>query len=246
MQQIKRILATEDGKIFYVKDLNADFHCQFGFVKKTDLKKKTGKVKTNTGKELSILSPSFIDCYKRIKRGPQIIPRKDIGFIVAETGIDNKSKVLDAGTGSGALTLFLANICKEVISYEIRNDFYNIAKSNIEFLGMKNVKIYNKNIYDGITEKNLDLITLDLPEPWLAVKHAEKALKAGGFLVSYSPTIPQVSDFVNEVKKNRKLFYIKTAEIILRDWDVEGRKIRPKSEGIGHSGFMSLCRKTSS
>ncbi len=243
MSQIKKLLVGNDGKILYVKDLNADFHCQFGFIKKDDLRKKTGKVKTNTGTELTILAPLFIDCYRKIKRGPQIIPRKDIGFIVAETGINKKSKVLDAGAGSGALTLFLANICREVISYEVRNDFYNIAKSNIEFLGLKNIKLYNKNIYDGIAEKNLDLITLDLPEPWLAAKHAEKALKTGGFLISYSPTIPQVSDFVGEVRKNKKLLYIKTVEIILREWDVEDRKIRPKSEGIGHSGFMSLCRK---
>ena len=185
----------------------------------------------------------FIDLYRKIKRDAQIIPLKDIGLVVAETGINGKSKVVDAGSGSGAVACFLANIVKDVTTYEIREDFIEIVKNNIKFLNLKNIKIRNKNIYDGISEKNVDLVVLDLPEPWKALESAEKALKVGGFLVSYSPTITQVSDFVNALRDNNNFAYLKTSEIIERDWEVDGRKVRPRSQAIGHSGFLSFARR---
>ncbi len=244
MPQIQKILTTKEGKTFYIKDTSKDFHCQFGFVKKADLKKKDGSViKTNTKKELIIFTPSFIDSYKRIKRGPQIITRKDAAMIIAETGINKDSKVVDAGAGSGALACFLANICKEVTTYEIRKDFTKIAEKNKEFLELKNLKIKNKDIYKGITEKNIDLVTLDLPEPWEAINSAKKALKAGGFLVSYSPTIPQVMDFVSAIDKDKGFQHIKTVELILREWEIQDRKVRPKTTQTVHTGFLSFIRK---
>ena len=133
--------------------------------------------------------------------------------------------------------------CKKVVTYDIREDFIEVVKSNIEFLGLKNIVVKNKNIYSSIDEKNVDLITLDVPEPWLAIDSCSNALKIGGFLVSYSPTIPQVMDFVNEIRKRKDFVHVKTAEIIEREWDVEDRKVRPKSITIGHSGFMSLARR---
>lgn len=238
-----KVLINKSGKRFLVKDTNKDMHTQFGYFKKEDLKAKKGRIKTNTGKEFTVFDAYFIDLYKKIKRSAQIIPLKDIGLIAAETGVNNKSKVVDAGAGSGALACFLANIAKEVTTYEIREDFIEIVKSNIKFLNLKNIKIKNKNIYDGIDEKNVDLIALDLPEPWKALKSAEKSLKSGGFLVSYSPTMPQVMDFVDAIRKNDNFAYLKTSEIIEREWEVEERKVRPKSQAIGHSGFLSFVRR---
>ena len=172
-----------------------------------------------------------------------MITLKDIGLIISETGIGKKSKVLDAGSGSGALACFLANLVKEVVTYEIRDDFIKIVKNNIDFLNLKNVKIKKKDIYDGIDEKDLDLIVLDLPEPWKALESARKALKPGAFLVSYSPTIPQVMDFVNKIREDDDFSYLKTSEIIEREWEVEQRKVRPRSQAIGHSGFITFVRK---
>ena len=241
-----KILLTKEGKRFYVKDITKDYHTQYGFVKVKDLKKKDGsRIKTNTGQELTIFTPSFIDDYKKIKRAPQIIPRKDIAAIIAETGVNKKSIIVDAGGGSGALACFLANIAKQVTTYEIREDFYKIVLKNKKFLGLNNLKIKNKDIYRGIEEKEVDLVTLDLPSPWNAIKPAENALKVGGFLVSYSPTIPQVIDFVSMIQRNNKLVHLKTIEIIERPWDIDERKVRPKSQPIGHSGFLSFCRKIS-
>ena len=229
---------------FLIKDTNKDFHTKHGFFKKEDLKKTKGhKIMSNIGEEFSIIDPSFIDLYKRIRRGAQIIPLKDIGLIVAETGINKSSKVVDAGSGSGALCCFLANIAKEVTTYDIREDFIEIVNYNIEYLKLKNIKIKNKDIYSGIDEKNVDLIVLDLPEPWLAIESGKKALKAGGFLVSYSPTVPQAQDFINKINEDYSFIHIKTSEISEREWEIEGRKVRPKSQGIGHSGFISFVRK---
>ena len=245
MNSIKKVLLTREGKKFYAKNIEEDLHTQYGFIKKEDLKKaKDGSLlKSNTGKELFIFNPSFIDLYRKIKRDAQIIPLKDIGLIISETGINKESRVLDAGSGSGALACFLASIAKEVVTYEIRKDFIEIVKDNIEFLELKNIKIKNKNIYEEIEEKNIDVVTLDVSEPWNAIENCAKALKPGGFLVSYSPSVPQVSDFVAAVKKNEQFIYIKTVEITEREWEVEERKVRPKSQGLGHSGFLSFARK---
>src|SRR3989338_1813803 len=238
-----KVLINKQDK-FLVKDQDKDFHTEYGFFKKEDLKKKTGSnIISNTGKEFTVFNPYFIDLHRKIKRNAQIIPLKDIGLIIAETGVNSNSKVADAGSGSGALACFLANIAKEVATYEIREDFIEIVKHNIEFLQLKNIKIKNKNIYDGIDETNVDLVVLDLPEPWKAIEAAKKALKAGGFLVSYSPTIPQSADFVNEINSDKNFVHIKTSEIIEREWEIDGRKVRPRSQAIGHSGFISFARR---
>ena len=245
MNTIKKVLITGQGRKFYTKDLNEDLHTQYGVIKKEDLKKaKEGSLlKSNTNKEFFIFNPSFIDLYRKIKRDAQIIPLKDIGLIIAETGINRQSKVLDAGSGSGALACFLSSIAKEAITYEIREDFIEIVKSNIEFLGLKNIKIKNKDIYNEIDDKDIDVLILDVPEPWKALENCAKALKPGGFLVSYSPSVPQVADFVNALRKDENFVYLKTVEITEREWEVEERKVRPKSTGIGHSGFLSFARK---
>ena len=239
-----KVLINKQDK-FLIKDQDKDFHTKYGFFKKEELKKaKAGsKLISNTGKEFTVFNPYFIDLYRKIKRNAQIIPLKDIGLIVAETGINRNSKVVDAGSGSGALACFLANIVKEVETYEIRDDFIEIVKHNIEFFGLKNIKIKKKDIYEGIGEKDIDLVVLDLPEPWKAINAAKNALKIGGFLISYSPSIPQSADFVNEISNDENFVHIKTSEIIEREWEIEGRKIRPRSQAIGHSGFISFARR---
>lgn len=245
MDSIKKVLMTRQGRKFYARNLNEDLHTQYGYLKREELKKaKEGSLlKSNTGGEFFIFNPSFIDLYSKIKRDAQIIPLKDVGFIIAETGISKSSRVLDAGSGSGALACFLAAIAKEIVSYEIREDFIEIVKSNIEFLKLKNIKIKNKNIYNEIDDKNIDVVILDVPEPWNAIENCAKALNPGGFLVSYSPSIPQVADFVNALRKNERFVCLKSVEITEREWEVEERKVRPKSKGLGHSGFLSFARK---
>ena len=238
-----KILVTKKNKKFLVKDMTKDLHTNFGLVKCADIKKaKPGAtIKSNTGKEFAVYSADFIDFYHKIRRCAQIIPRKDIGLIITETGLNNESVVIEAGSGSGALGCFLAKICKKVYSYEIRKDFHELVKKNIEYLEIKNMTLKNKDAKEGFTEKNVDVVVLDLPDPWELIEPAKKSLKIGGFLVSYSPTIPQVMDFVDALDSS--FSYIKTSEIIEREWEVIKRKVRPKSQAIGHSGFLNFARR---
>jgi tRNA (adenine57-N1/adenine58-N1)-methyltransferase len=225
---------------FYIADPSKDYSTKYGTIKKADMKK---DVVTANGKECHLFDASFIDDYRRIKRAPQIIPLKDIGYIISKTGIGPDSIVVEGGTGSGALALFIARYCKKVYSYEIDKENLAVAKENAESLGIKNVMLKNKSMYDGIDEKDVDLVCLDLPEPWKAIAPAGKSLKRGGFIVSYSPTIVQTADFVNALVEKPEFIHLKTVEVIEREWEVDKRKVRPASKTTIHSGFITLGRK---
>lgn len=239
------LLVSNNGKKFLVKDTEKDYHSQYGMIKKEDLMKNNGsELKTNKDVSLFLIKPSFIDLFSKIKRGAQIIPSKDVGFIISETGIGKNSIVVDAGAGSGGLCLVLANIAKKVYSFDIREDHIEIVKKNKELLGLKNLEIKEGNIYQDKLPKNIDVVTLDVPEPWLAIENVMKYLSSGGFIVSYSPTIPQVSDLVDSVSNRKGIVHLKTIEIIEREWEILGRKVRPKTQQrISHSGFLTFLRK---
>lgn len=244
IEELDREITISKQKTYYVEDINKDFHTEYGSISIKDLKKKDGsKIFSSTKKEFYVFSPSFIDSYKRIERSAQIIPLKDIAFIIAETGIGKQSLVVDAGSGSCALACFLAHLVKHVVTYDIRDDFLEISIRNKQFLGLDNLTIKKQDVYKKIDEKNADLCTLDLPEPWMAIGSVDKALKVGGFLVVYNPSIMQIADFVNAIRKNENFLYLKTVEVIERNWEVEGRKVRPKTQPIGHSGFLVFARK---
>ena len=232
------------AKQYFITDLSKDFHTLYGVISKEALSKPSGSViKSDSGKEFIVLDASFIDVFKRLRKLPQTIPLKDIGLIIAETGLDANSVVVDGGLGSGALASALAHIAKHVTSYEVREDCINTAEENIKMLGVANISIKKKSLYDGIDERNVDLVTIDVPEPWKVVRHAAIALKVGGFLVSYSPNISQVQEFVNELSKHEELLHIKTVELIERVWKIEGKITHPKGTDIAHSGFMIFVRK---
>src|SRR3989344_5451495 len=234
-----KLLITHDGEKYFFQ--GEDVHTRYGYVSKDDINnaKFGDAVQTNKGKKMTVINSSFNDSYLRIRRAPQIIPKKDIGLIFSEIMPQKDWIVVDAGSGSGGMCCFIAPYVKKVYSYDIRDDHINITLDNKKNLGLKNLEIKNHDIYLGIPKKKVNLLILDVPEPWKAVKHAVTSLVPGGYIVSYSPCLPQVSDFVEEVRKYDKLAYIKTSEIIERVWEVEGRKIRPMSQPIGHSGFLS-------
>lgn len=244
VKELKRYVTISRFQKFYVEDTSKDFHTKDGIIPKKELKKKDGsKVLTNTKKEFVIFSPGFLDHYKRVERLPQMIPLKDIGCIIAKTGINKKTKILDAGTGSGGLALFLATVAKEVLSYDTNKEHIAIARRNAKFLGINNIKIKEGDIYKGVKEKDFDVFTLDVPTPWNAIKTAENALKVGGFLVSYSPNITQVQNFVNAIKNSEHFSVIKTVEIMEREWRIDGQIVKPRSLDILHSGFLTFVRR---
>ena len=237
MKSIKKVLIDEKGNRHYWSQ--GDLQTDLGILKEEDLEKSNGKIKSHLNKEFIIFDANFVDKLEKLKRGPAIITKKDIGYIIASTGMHRNSKILDAGTGSGFLTAFLARITPNIITYEKNPEFLNIARKNFKDLGL-DLEIKEKDIYQGIDEKNLDLIILDLPEPWKVLDHAKKALRNGQFLVCYLPTISQVIELVKKSEGNFLLE--KVSEILEREWHVEGLKVRPKSQMIAHTAFLVFLR----
>lgn len=238
----KKILLDQENNKYYVTDTAKDFHTKYGYLKAADLQSSKSMITSNTSHQFHSFSPTFSDLFDKIKRGPQIITRKDIGLIIAKTGINKNSVVLDAGTGSGALACFLASIAKKAISYEREERWIAIAEQNKQFLGLKNLTIKYHDIYQGIPEKNIDVIILDLPEPQRVLPHLN-ALKSGGFLVTYLPSISQVAIFVDELQKHPSLIHLETVELLKREWVIEPPIVRPDFQMLGHTGFLTFCRK---
>lgn len=232
---IKKVLIDPEGEKLYWSQ--GDLHTRFGVIKEKEIK--NGVVKSHIGKEFLVYEASFVDRVERIKRGPAVIANKDIGIIITNIGINAKSRILEAGSGSGRLTAFLANISSNVISYEHKKEIFELAKRNLDNLKLK-VKLKNEDIYEGIDEKNLDAIILDLAEPWKVLKHAEKALKCGGFLVAYLPNITQIIQLVRSL--NSPFILDKVEEVIEREWYVDDR-VRPVNTILGHTAFLVFVRK---
>ena len=177
----------------------------------------------------------FTDKIKKIKRGPAVMIGKDIGAIIVNTGINKRSEVIEAGTGSGMLAAYLSRVVKRVYGYEKRKDFYELAKKNFKFLKIRNIKLKNEDVKKA--KEKVDLIVLDLANPW--EYRLEKNLKDKGFLVCYLPNITQVMELV----KNNKLKFIKMIEIIEREWIIDEKRARPKNVILGHTGFLVFLRK---
>ena len=238
--KISKILVDRKGRRYYWK--KGDLNSLFGIVKEKDILENNGIVKSHIGKEFICFDAGFSDQLEKIKRGPAIMIPKDIGVIISYTGINKESKILEAGTGCGVLTSFLARISDYVVSYEKDKNAIETAKENFKSLEIENVEIKNKDIYEGIEEKNLDLIVLDLLEAWKVVKYSYESLKSGGFLVCYLPQITQVIELVKEIQKYN-FVKEKVIELIEREWEFEEKKARPKSRMIGHTGFLCFFRK---
>ncbi len=242
---MKMIVGVRDGELRqYMVDDAKDFHCNEGSIAKDELKKSPGSVvKTNRGVTYFLIDPAFLDRFFKIRRLAQIIPLKDLGSILVYAKISRSSVIADAGSGSGALACFLAHHAKKVRSFDIRDDHLEVASKNKEYLQLKNLEFQKHDAYTGFPIKNVDAVTLDLPEPWKALPHAKKALKVGGYIVSYNPSIPQTQDFVNAVLEDSSLLHERSIEILEREWEIDGRRVRPKTQGIGHSGFLTFVRK---
>jgi tRNA (adenine57-N1/adenine58-N1)-methyltransferase len=168
-----------------------------------------------------------------------------MALLMSYTETGPGKKVVEAGTGSGALTAMLAYHVKpngKIYTYEIRQEFLEKAKKNLSRIGLvNNVEFINKDVTNGIDEKNVDTVILDLATPWLVIPHAHDALRGGGIFASFSPTIDQVMKTV-EALKSEGFIKIETIECLLRRIMVEPGKTRPETLMIGHTGYMTFAR----
>jgi tRNA (adenine57-N1/adenine58-N1)-methyltransferase len=177
-----------------------------------------------------------------------IVYPKDQGSITTYSNILPGAKVVEAGSGSGSLTITLSEMVGKnghVDSYDIRQDMSLTAKSNLQNYnpGYNNVSFHIGDVSEAIPHHNVDSLILDLPEPWNVVDSAAQCLKLGGTFLSFLPNISQVSDLVEKLKKHPEFSLISTIEIMERSWDISGRTMRPSHRMIGHTGFITTTRK---
>lgn len=207
-------------------------------------KKFGDKIKTHTGKEFMIVKPNVIDILmRRARRLPQIVTPKDASMILAYTGISPNSLIVDAGSGSGFLIIFLANYCRDgkIVTYEKRPEFCEVVRKNVELVGLKNVVVKEKDVMKGIDEKNVDLFTLDMESAEKIIEKIFNVLKPGGWLVVYSPHIEQVISVRKKID-GLNFTQVKTVENIYREWRV-GRHTLPEVSGVMHTGWLTFARK---
>jgi len=224
------------------------FHTHKGFIQLDNLidKEHGTRIKSNTGTEFIALKPHLPDYIFKSQRKTQITYPKDAALIVMFSGIGPGSRVVEAGTGTGALTSALAHYVKpngHVYSYEIRQEFIETAKKNLQRANLLDyAELKNKDITTGIDETNTDAVILDMATPWLVIPHAYTALKGSGTLVSFSPTIDQVVKTVEALEESG-FVDIETIECIMRRMQVERGKTRPETLMTGHTGYITFARK---
>ncbi|MEM2969841.1 MAG: tRNA (adenine-N1)-methyltransferase [Candidatus Bathyarchaeia archaeon] len=250
IQEESNVLLFLDRRRSYLVKVekDKDLHTHKGFIRLKDLigKEYGARIKSSLGTEFVALKPSIRDYVFKMARKTQIIYPKDIALIVMFSGIQPGSQVVEAGTGTGALTTALASYVKpsgRVYSYEIRPEFIQTAKKNLEKAGVAEyVEIRNQDITQGIQEKGIDSVVLDLATPWLVIPHAYSALKGSGSLVSFSPTMDQVVKTV-EALEETGFVDIETVECLLRGIQAIRGKTRPETLMTGHTGYVTYARK---
>jgi tRNA (adenine57-N1/adenine58-N1)-methyltransferase len=225
-----------------------EFHSHAGIVRHDDLlgRDEGTTVRTTLGARIVAVRPTLAEYVLEMPRGAQVIYPKDLGPILMLADVFPGARVLESGVGSGALTLTLLRAVGptgHVTGYELREDFATRARSNVErLLGADlPLRVEVRDVYEGVDEEQLDRIVLDLPEPWRVVKHAEVALRPGGIVVAYLPTIGQVARLREELAGSA-FGMAQTLEVIQRGWHVDGQSVRPDHRMVGHTGFLTHAR----
>lgn len=205
-------------------------------------------VETSRGERVLVLRPTLAEFVLEMPRGAQVIYPKDLAMMVLWGDVYPGATVVEAGTGSGALTMALLRAvgpAGRVFSYEIREDFARQARRNIaRLLGEpETLTLRAHDIYDGIPDAPADRLFLDLPEPWRVVPHAAAALRPGGVWVSYVPTVPQAAQTVETLRAAAAFAMMETLETLLRSWNIDGLSVRPAHRMVAHTGFVTTARR---
>ncbi|HUG74576.1 MAG TPA: tRNA (adenine-N1)-methyltransferase [Acidimicrobiia bacterium] len=205
-------------------------------------------VRTGTGAKVAALRPRLADYVLTMRRGAQVVYPKDLGPMIHWGDARPGHLVVEAGTGSGALTMaILAAVgpTGRVVSVDRREDHQEHARGVMErLLGElpANLELVVGDVAEEVAHHRPDRVFLDLPEPWHVVPPAAEALTPGGVLCAYLPTIPQVMHLRDALRRARRYAAVETFETLHREWQFEGRSVRPRSQMVGHTGFITVAR----
>jgi len=208
-----------------------------------------GRVTSTGGGTLTVLRPRLADFVLKMPRGAQVVYPKDMGPVAIYADIGPGMTVLEAGTGSGALTLALlrfVGLAGRVVSVERRPDHAAVAEKTVRrWLGdiPANLDLRIGEVEEVIAEIAPERIVLDLPEPWHTVRAAARHQAPGGILCAYLPTIPQVQSTVEAMEEDGAFTEIEVSETLFRTWNVAGRSVRPSHRMVGHTGFLVIGRR---
>jgi tRNA (adenine57-N1/adenine58-N1)-methyltransferase len=243
----EKVLVVDAKKRRYLLTLRPDagFHTHVGIVAHNDLigAYEGSTVLGSTGRRFLVVRPTLSETVLKMPRGAQVIYPKDLAAILMEADIAPGMTVLEAGVGSGALSMAMLRAGASVVGYELREDFAERAQSNVASVVGDDApyRVELRDVYDGIEERDLDRIVLDLPEPWRVVRHAEVALRSGGIICAYLPTINQTSH-LRQVLESSSFGMASTLEVLHRTWHIEARSVRPDHRMVGHTGFLTTAR----
>jgi tRNA (adenine57-N1/adenine58-N1)-methyltransferase catalytic subunit len=209
-------------------------------------------VTTNRGTRLVALRPTFAEQVVERKRRAQPIYPKDLGAILVHADLYPGAMVVEAGTGTGALTLAALRAVGpsgRVVSYELRPEFLADARTAIEeTLGELpgNLELKEGDVTSAMNEREVDRLLLDLPEPWEVVPAAGAALRPGGLVFAHCPNISQAQRFCEALRQAGGFGLLETIELLERAWTVRGRSLRPSHRMVAHTGFLTFARRLAS
>lgn len=242
-----QLVDFKDRRYLVTLEAGGEFHSHAGSVSHDDLiGTAEGRIVRSTkGGTYLVIRPTLAERILKMPRGAQVIYPKDLGPLIMIADIFPGARVFESGVGSGALSMTMLRSGAEITGYELREDFAQRAQNNVsDFLGEGALDRYDvqlRSAYDGIDETDFDRVVLDLPEPWQVVSHAAGALRTGGIIVAYTPSITQVSKF-REALRDNGFAMADTTEFMQRGWHVEGQAVRPDHRMVGHTGFLTSAR----
>ncbi|MDR5709905.1 MAG: tRNA (adenine-N1)-methyltransferase [Armatimonadota bacterium] len=205
-------------------------------------------VRNSRGEDFMALRPTLAEYVLLMPRVTTPIYPKDLGQILVVADIFPGARVVEAGTGTGALTMALLRAVGpggRVYTYDVREEFQVHALRRIEaYLGPQDHLVARvHDIYQGIPDAPVDRVVLDLPEPWRVVPHAAQALPPGGIFASYVPTVPQAHQTEEALRASGAFALIETTETLVRPWNLKGPSVRPAHRMVAHTGFVTVARR---